>query len=130
MSSETISHLSKETLRDLLKDDAMNFSSEVVPFKGLIAWGKAQLEHQKPSGSDLREKIEDLLKEVRFLTMSYDEFIKNVIDTNVLSHTECIHIMRVISGADPSTIPEATPLNPSRVKRFTFSAIYKEFTFL
>ncbi|XP_076050436.1 uncharacterized protein LOC143030999 isoform X1 [Oratosquilla oratoria] len=118
MSSETISHLSKETLRDLLKDDAMNFSSEVVPFKGLIAWGKAQLEHQKPSGSDLREKIEDLLKEVRFLTMSYDEFIKNVIDTNVLSHTECIHIMRVISGADPSTIPEATPLNPSRVKRY------------
>ncbi|XP_076050430.1 BTB/POZ domain-containing protein 6-B-like isoform X2 [Oratosquilla oratoria] len=118
ISSENISHLSKETLRDLLKDDTMNFSSEVVPFKGLIAWGKAQLQHQKPSGSDLREIIGDLLKEIRFLTMSYDEFIKNVIDTNVLSHTECIHIMRVIGGTDPSTIPEDTPLNPSRVKRY------------
>ncbi|XP_076050425.1 BTB/POZ domain-containing protein 6-B-like isoform X2 [Oratosquilla oratoria] len=40
MSSENISRLSKETLTDLLKDDTMNFSSEVALFKGLITWGK------------------------------------------------------------------------------------------
>ncbi|XP_076050428.1 uncharacterized protein LOC143030993 isoform X2 [Oratosquilla oratoria] len=150
MSSETLLRLSKETLRDLLKDDTMNFSSEVALFKGLIAWGKARLQpqkqsgsdlreiigdllkkirfltmssdarlqHQKQSGSDLREIMGDLLKEIRFLTMSSEEFIKNVIDTNVFSHKECIDILKVISGADPSIIPEGTPLNPSRVKRY------------
>ncbi|XP_076050791.1 BTB/POZ domain-containing protein 2-like isoform X2 [Oratosquilla oratoria] len=116
MSPEMVSHLNQETLRDLLKSDDMGFSSEAVPFKGLIAWGRAQLgpEEEEPSGSAVREKIGDLLKEVRFLNMSYDEFVKGVFDTNVLTHTECFHIQRAISGADLSTLPEDIPLCPSR----------------
>ncbi|XP_076052472.1 BTB/POZ domain-containing protein 6-like [Oratosquilla oratoria] len=117
MSSETVSHLSKETLRDLLKSDDICFSSEAVPFKGLIAWGRAQLgpEEEEPSGSAVRQKIgDDLLKEVRFLNMSCDEFVDNVFGTDVLTHTECFHILWAIRGADLSTLPEDTPLNPTR----------------
>ncbi|XP_076050558.1 BTB/POZ domain-containing protein 6-B-like isoform X2 [Oratosquilla oratoria] len=119
MSPGTVSHLSKETLRDLLKHDGLHFSSEAVPFKGLVAWGKAQLgqEKEEPSGSAVREKIGDLLLEVRFLNMSCDEFVDNVVDTNVLTHTECIHILRAIRGADLSTVPEDTPLSPARGDR-------------
>ncbi|XP_076052475.1 BTB/POZ domain-containing protein 6-like [Oratosquilla oratoria] len=116
MSSETVSHLSKETLRNLLKSDDICFSSEAVPFKGLIAWGRAQLgPEEEPSGSAVRQKIgDDLLKEVRFLNMSCDEFVDNVFGTDVLTHTECFHIQRAIRGADLSTLPEDTPLNPTR----------------
>ncbi|XP_076050642.1 BTB/POZ domain-containing protein 6-A-like [Oratosquilla oratoria] len=112
MLSETVSHLSRTNLKNLLKDSTIMFSSEVVPFKGLIRWGKAQLVHQEePSGSVLREKIGDLLEEVRFMTMSCDEFVDNVVDTNIFTHTECIHILGAIRGADPYTLPEeATPL--------------------
>ncbi|XP_076050543.1 BTB/POZ domain-containing protein 6-like [Oratosquilla oratoria] len=117
MSSETVSHLSKETLRVLLKSDDIGFSSEAVPFKGLIAWGRAQLgpEEEEPPGSAVRQKIgDDLLKEVRFLDMSCDKFIDNVVGTDVLTRTECFHIQRAIDGADLSTLPEDTPLNPTR----------------
>ncbi|XP_076050539.1 BTB/POZ domain-containing protein 6-B-like [Oratosquilla oratoria] len=120
MSSETVSQLSKEALRGLLKDDGLPFSSEAVPFKGLIAWGRAQLgpEEEEPSGSAVRQKIgDDLLKGVRFLNMSCDEFVDNVIGTDVLTHMECFHIQRAIDGADLSTVPENTPLNPIREGR-------------
>ncbi|XP_076050487.1 BTB/POZ domain-containing protein 6-B-like [Oratosquilla oratoria] len=115
MSPEMVSHLNQETLRDLVKSDYIGFSSEAVPLKGLIAWGRAQLgPEEEPSGSAVREKIGDLLKEVRFLNMSCDEFVKGVFDTNVLTHTECFHIHRAISGADLSTLPEDIPLCPRR----------------
>ncbi|XP_076049548.1 uncharacterized protein LOC143030279 [Oratosquilla oratoria] len=38
MLPETVSRLSKEGLRALLMDDTLVFSSEAVPFRGLIAW--------------------------------------------------------------------------------------------
>ncbi|XP_076049790.1 BTB/POZ domain-containing protein 6-A-like [Oratosquilla oratoria] len=119
MLPETVSRLSKEGLRALLTDETLAFSSEVVPFRGLIAWGKAQLEQQEePSGSALRAKIgDDLLKEMRFLDMSCDEFVDNVIGTDVLTQTECIHIQCVIRGADPSTFPMTMPLHPARGRR-------------
>ncbi|XP_076050368.1 uncharacterized protein LOC143030955 isoform X2 [Oratosquilla oratoria] len=121
MLPETVSRLSKEGLRSLLTDDTLAFSSEVVPFRGLIAWGKAQLgqqEEEEPSGSALREEIgDDLLREVRFLDMSCDEFVDHVVGTDVLTHTECIHILRAIRGADPSTLPRTTPLHPARGER-------------
>ncbi|XP_076051004.1 uncharacterized protein LOC143031267 isoform X2 [Oratosquilla oratoria] len=116
MLSETVSRLSKEDLRSLLMDETLAFSSEVVPFRGLIAWGKAQLgQQEEPSGSALREEIgDDLLREVRFLDMSCDEILENVVGTDVLTHTECIHILTAIRGADPSTLPRTTPLHPAR----------------
>ncbi|XP_076050298.1 uncharacterized protein LOC143030922 [Oratosquilla oratoria] len=116
MMPKTVSRLSKESLRSLLTDETLAFSSEVVPFRGLIAWGKAQLgQEEEPSGSALREEIgDDLLREVRFLDMSCDEFVDNVVGTDVLTHTECIHILTAIRGADPSTLPRTTPLHPAR----------------
>ncbi|XP_076050411.1 uncharacterized protein LOC143030986 [Oratosquilla oratoria] len=116
MLPETVSHLSKEGLRALLTDDTLAFSSEIVPFRGLIAWGTAQLgQQEEPSGSALREEIgDDLLREVRFLDMSCDEFVDNVVGTDVLTHTECIHILTAIRGADSSTLPRTTPLYPAR----------------
>ncbi|XP_076050534.1 uncharacterized protein LOC143031047 isoform X2 [Oratosquilla oratoria] len=117
MLPEIVSRLSKEDLRALLTDETLAFSSEVVPFRGLIAWGKAQLgqEEEEPSGSALREEIgDDLLREVRFLDMSCDEFVDHVVGTDVLTHTECIHILTAIRGADPSTLPRTTPLHPAR----------------
>ncbi|XP_076051001.1 uncharacterized protein LOC143031266 [Oratosquilla oratoria] len=116
MLSETVSCLSKESLRALVTDETLAISSEVVPFRGLIAWGKAQLGQQvEPSGSALREEIgDDLLREVRFLDMSFDEILENVVGTDVLTHTECIHILTAIRGADPSTLPRTTPLHPAR----------------
>ncbi|XP_076049823.1 BTB/POZ domain-containing protein 6-like [Oratosquilla oratoria] len=86
MLPETVSRLSKKTLRALLTDKTLAFSSEAVPFRGLIAWGKAQLgQQEEPSGSALREEIgDDLLREVRFLDMFQDEFVDNVVGTDVL----------------------------------------------
>ncbi|XP_076037445.1 uncharacterized protein LOC143022920 isoform X3 [Oratosquilla oratoria] len=119
MLPETVSRLSKEGLRALLTDETLAFSSEVVPFRGLIAWGKGQLgQQEEPSGSALREEIgDDLLRGVRFLDMSCDEFVDNVVGTDVLTHTECIHILTAIRGADPSTFPMTTPLHPARGRR-------------
>ncbi|XP_076052425.1 uncharacterized protein LOC143031932 isoform X2 [Oratosquilla oratoria] len=36
--SETVSYLSKESLKNLLMDRSLKFSSEIVPFKTFIAW--------------------------------------------------------------------------------------------
>ncbi|XP_076050801.1 BTB/POZ domain-containing protein 6-like isoform X2 [Oratosquilla oratoria] len=119
MLPETVSHLSKEGMRDLLTDDTLAFSSEAVLFRGLIAWGKAQLgQQEEPSGSALREKIgDDLLKEVRFLDMSCDEFVDNVIITEVLTEMECLHIHCAIRGVNTSKFPMTMPLHPARGRR-------------
>ncbi|XP_076035532.1 BTB/POZ domain-containing protein 6-A-like isoform X2 [Oratosquilla oratoria] len=119
MSSENIGVLKRDFFKNLLQRHDLAVSTEVILLNGVIAWGKAQLVNrgEEATGCALRKETEDLLQEVRFLTMSCEEFIDNVIDTNVLTHTECIHILKAIRGAPLSTIPKSTPLNPSSLRR-------------
>ncbi|XP_076060389.1 BTB/POZ domain-containing protein 6-like isoform X2 [Oratosquilla oratoria] len=114
MSAKCVNFLKKETLKNLLQEQNLTVTSEVVLLNAVIDWGKAQLQRrgEEYSGSALREEIEDLLKEVRFLTISCEEFIDKVIDTEVLSHTECINILKAIRGAN---CPDS--FNTSKVRR-------------
>ncbi|XP_076062202.1 BTB/POZ domain-containing protein 6-A-like [Oratosquilla oratoria] len=119
MGADCVSMLRKETMKNLLQREDLEVSSEMVLLNAIITWGKAQIyqREEEPSNSALRKETEDLLKEVRFMTMSSDEFIDKVIDTDIFSHTECIHILKCIRGKDISTIPESIPLNPSAIQR-------------
>ncbi|XP_076061645.1 BTB/POZ domain-containing protein 2-like [Oratosquilla oratoria] len=124
MSADCVSMIRKETMKNLLQREDLEVSSEMVLLNAIITWGKAQIyqREEEPSNSALRKETEDLLKEVRFMTMSSDEFIDKVIDTDIFSHTECIHILKCIRGKDISTIPESIPLNPSAIHRKIFKA--------
>ncbi|XP_076062193.1 BTB/POZ domain-containing protein 6-A-like isoform X1 [Oratosquilla oratoria] len=124
MGADCVSMIRKETMKNLLQREDLEVSSEMVLLNAIITWGKAQIYQRKeePCNSALRKETEDLLKEVRFMTMSSDEFIDKVIDTDIFSHTECIHILKCIRGKDISTIPESIPLNPSAIHRRIFKA--------
>ncbi|XP_076062192.1 BTB/POZ domain-containing protein 2-like isoform X2 [Oratosquilla oratoria] len=124
MGADCVSMIRKETMKNLLQREDLEVSSEMVLLNAIITWGKAQIyqREEEPCNSALRKETEDLLKEVRFMTMSSDEFIDKVIDTDIFSHTECIHILKCIRGKDISTIPESIPLNPSAIHRRIFKA--------
>ncbi|XP_076044903.1 uncharacterized protein LOC143027498 [Oratosquilla oratoria] len=115
---KAIEGLKLETLKGLIQKD-LHVSSELLVFQAVIAWGKAQLTQkgEETSGNAIRREAEALLREVRFLTLKCDEFIDNVVATQIFSPSESIPILRVIRGGNVTLIPESTPVSHSTRKR-------------
>ncbi|XP_076044890.1 BTB/POZ domain-containing protein 6-A-like isoform X2 [Oratosquilla oratoria] len=115
---KAVEGLKLETLKGLIHKD-LYVSSELLVFQAVIAWGKAQLTQkgEETSGNAIRREAEALLREVRFLTLKCDEFIDNVVTTEIFSPSESIAILRVIRGGNVTLIPESTPVSHSTRNR-------------
>ncbi|XP_076045457.1 BTB/POZ domain-containing protein 6-B-like [Oratosquilla oratoria] len=115
---KAVEGLKLETLKGLIQKD-LYVSSELLVLQAVIAWGKAQLTQkgEETSGNAIRREAEALLREVRFLTLKCDEFIDNVVATQIFSPSESIVILRVIRGGNVTLIPESTSVSPSTWKR-------------
>ncbi|XP_076037586.1 uncharacterized protein LOC143023024 [Oratosquilla oratoria] len=116
--SKAVEGLKLETLKGLIQKD-LYVSSELLVFQAVIAWGKAQLTQkgEETSGNAIRREEEALLREVRFLTLKCDEFIDNVVATEIFSPSESIAILRVIRGGNVTLIPESTSVSHSTRNR-------------
>ncbi|XP_076037539.1 BTB/POZ domain-containing protein 6-A-like [Oratosquilla oratoria] len=115
---KAVEGLKLESLKGLIQKD-LHVSSELLVFQAVIAWGKAQLTQkgEETSGNAIRREAEALLREVLFSTLKCDEFIDNVVATQIFSPSESIAILKVIRGGNVTLIPESTPVSPSTRKR-------------
>ncbi|XP_064084986.1 uncharacterized protein LOC135200340 [Macrobrachium nipponense] len=105
-SSSYLGQMNKMSLKHLLQHH-FAVRTEVTVFKGLVYWGKAQLnsEVKEPDGVLLRKEIEELLPYIRFLTMTLDEFVKYVMPTGVISAEECNSILMNIKQIPGIPVP-------------------------
>lgn len=82
--------------------------------------GSAQLKLKgKPNTPEnLRQEIRQFMPEIRFFTMTSDEFVQSVVTTDVLSPEESVFVLKHIAKPDSDTSAAAAlNLNPSREDR-------------
>ncbi|XP_076060265.1 BTB/POZ domain-containing protein 6-like [Oratosquilla oratoria] len=120
--SSALLELTPEVMHRLLQEP-LRVTSEVVLFKALVSWGTAQLKmkHMTRSPGALREMISYFLKEIRFLTMSSDEFVQSVIPSDVLTPEESVYILKYLARPDqvhePHPLDTSLQLNTTRLSR-------------
>ncbi|XP_042857849.1 kelch-like protein 40 [Penaeus japonicus] len=117
--SQSLLDLSPEALSQLLREP-LRVTSEAVILKALVSWGSAQLKLKgKPNTPEnLRQEIRQFLPEIRFFTMTSDEFVQSVVTTDVLSPEESVFVLKHIAKPDSDTSAAAAlNLNPSREDR-------------
>ncbi|KAK8737927.1 hypothetical protein OTU49_004306 [Cherax quadricarinatus] len=107
-STQRITQLSRWALQHLLEQPFINID-EVVVFSAVLSWGRHQLGLRNTgcTPSELRREIEDFLPYLRFLTMSTDEFVENVVPTEIFSPEEICAILRNIKNVKGSPVPKA-----------------------
>ncbi|CAL4152339.1 unnamed protein product, partial [Meganyctiphanes norvegica] len=105
-SSPKIGSLNNDSLEQLLKQDAP-VSSELVIFQGILNWGRLHLKKQKKeiSPTTLRQVLEPFLQHVRFLTMSLEEIVKNVVPEHILKDDEILSIQQNIANVPEVSLP-------------------------
>ncbi|XP_064111042.1 BTB/POZ domain-containing protein 2-like isoform X2 [Macrobrachium nipponense] len=119
--SSSLLDLTPEAMAQLLQEP-LRVTSETVILKALVSWGQAQLKLQgkQLTPSNLREQVEPFLSEIRFLTMTSEEFVQNVVTSDILTPDETVYVLKNI--AKPGEVAPASrintiTINTSRVNR-------------
>ncbi|XP_076045107.1 BTB/POZ domain-containing protein 6-like [Oratosquilla oratoria] len=116
-STDSVVQIKLATFKSLLKHDVA-VSSEVILLNSVIAWGEARMKDESSGNQILRKEIEDLLKEIRFLSMTCTEFIDNVINKNLFTDAEIVLLLKAIRGISlDSTLLDTIPTSHSKKRR-------------
>ncbi|XP_067127003.1 BTB/POZ domain-containing protein 2-like [Centruroides vittatus] len=88
-------HVKYETILKIVSEDYLTLQSELDMYDAVIKWGKESFQDQSPE--DLRKKLEPLLDQIRFLSMTSTEFSKSPCQDGVLTKDEQVDIFREIA---------------------------------
>lgn len=121
--SSSLLRLPPRALTSLLQED-LSVTSEVVIFKAVLSWATAQLKARgiSTSSANLRREVDPFIKDIRFFTMSSDEFVQNVLVADLLTSDESVIALKHIArpGGPISTselLNDGIKLCPSREPR-------------
>lgn len=101
LSNNSWNNVSQETLFTILGEDKLYISSELVLFNALERWAKAECNRKSLDFSDseaLRSVIGDGLKNIRFLTLTPQEFADGPGKSLLLSQQEAFTLLMNISS--------------------------------
>ncbi|ROT85086.1 hypothetical protein C7M84_021353 [Penaeus vannamei] len=104
-STQQMRLLSKPALAHLLANYVTN-TSEVQIFRGIVAWGRHRIASRGACTDDLRKEIEAFLPHVRFLAMTTQEFVEQVIPTGIFTPSEACDILTNITQSKEAPLPE------------------------
>ncbi|XP_067126028.1 BTB/POZ domain-containing protein 2-like [Centruroides vittatus] len=90
-----IKQVTFQTMMDIVSEDRLVLESEVDVYDAVIKWGKKNYPDHSPH--ELREKLNPLLQQVRFLTMTSRQFAGNPTKDQILTTNEKLDIFREIS---------------------------------
>ncbi|XP_052810293.1 BTB/POZ domain-containing protein 6-B-like [Mya arenaria] len=124
LKTRSFKNLPTNTVKLLLEDDALN-CKEVHIYSALKAWGVCACKRKGkniPTAENIRDEIGDLIKLIRFPTMSVEDFSKYVAKDLVLTPEEKLASYQDIVLGDkisgyPNT-PRQEPTTLYRVMRF------------
>ncbi|XP_023221133.1 BTB/POZ domain-containing protein 2-like [Centruroides sculpturatus] len=92
---DSIKNVKYETILKLVSVDCLVLKSEVDMYDAVIKWGKERFQDQSPE--DLRKKLEPLLDQIRFLSMTPAEFAESPCQDGILTKDEQVDIFREIA---------------------------------
>ena len=99
INSAAFTDIKQTTLVTLLKRDALNVK-EVDLFKAVVKWSEAECSRKgiEANPKNKRTVLGNAIYQVRFLSMTAEEFAKNVSRTGVLSAEELVLFYGTLSG--------------------------------
>ncbi|XP_069190189.1 uncharacterized protein [Procambarus clarkii] len=106
LSCPELGMMSTLAFRRLIDHTSLGPSSEVVFFKAIWNWARTRPVREKNS---VRMEMIQFLVSVRFLRMTEEEFMHNVVPTGVLHCHEIDAILQVIRGVKDITLPLLAP---------------------
>ncbi|XP_067127061.1 BTB/POZ domain-containing protein 6-like [Centruroides vittatus] len=92
---EYFQHVKYETILKIVSNDILTLQSELDMYDAVIKWGKRRFQDQSPE--DLRKKLEPLLDQIRFLSMTSAEFAESPCQDGMLTKDEQLDILREIA---------------------------------
>ena len=100
--SEAFLDISQDTLEDILKRDTLNIpgDGEVALFQAVVKWCDHQcsVKGLEPTGKNRRAALGDCINQIRFLSMTMEEFANNVSMSGLLTDTELVAAFQKFSG--------------------------------
>ncbi|XP_067127057.1 BTB/POZ domain-containing protein 3-like [Centruroides vittatus] len=84
-----------ETILKLVSQQCLALKSELDMYDAVIKWGKEKFQNQSPE--DLRKKLDPLLDQIRFLSMTSAEFAESPCQDGILTKDEQVDIFREIA---------------------------------
>ncbi|XP_067127068.1 BTB/POZ domain-containing protein 2-like [Centruroides vittatus] len=81
-----------ETMLDIVSNDDFKLESELDMYNAIVAWGRKQIEDSNPK--KLLEKVSPLIRQVRFISMTYRELLGSPSTDGLLTRDELFEIVR------------------------------------
>ncbi|XP_023211593.1 BTB/POZ domain-containing protein 2-like [Centruroides sculpturatus] len=83
-----------EIILKIVSEDYLSLNSELDMYDAVIKWGKEKFQDQ--SSEDFRKKLQPLLGQIRFLSMTSAEFAESPCQDGILTKDEQLDILREI----------------------------------
>lgn len=95
LESDEFEDISLELMKDIIRRDSLQLSSELTVLEALNRWSHRQCRrrHMNPSPANKREVLQGAQYLVRYLTMTSEEFKTGQARTNLLTQEEEINIL-------------------------------------
>ena len=124
INSEAFCNIGSRTLRAFLKKESMDIT-EVLLFTAVLKWVDGECARQGINIEDdktaRRRILGECLYEIRFLTMSQEDFAKYVPPMGLLTDAEIISIFRAFNGVDVAGLKWKTREKRYHVRTVGFS---------
>ncbi|XP_071512600.1 BTB/POZ domain-containing protein 3-like [Panulirus ornatus] len=119
LSSPDLGVLSRAAMSKLVRHPRLGPSSELILYKGLLNWSRTQQGHDMRA---IRQNMVPFLTDLRFLTMSEEDFINHVVPSGVFGSDESdavLGVMRKVQGAKMPLLAPclSTSSRPQHVRR-------------
>ena len=103
--SENFGDIDGRQLGDFLKRDSLRIT-EVELFRAVFKWteSKCKEREMKVTEENRRSVLGDAIYHLRFLAMSQDEFLQEVIPTRLLNSEDTLSILQKFLGHDPDSL--------------------------
>ena len=100
--SDAFTEISQSTLVEFLKRETLNVVEEVDLFKAMVKWSEAECLRQK-KGTNKRDVIGNAIYQIRFASMTREEFDQNVFGSGILTSEEMAMFYDKFSGVETTS---------------------------
>ena len=123
VTSDNFNNVSKQTVNNLLKQDTLNIK-EVELFNAVLKWSEHECSRNGLEATDENNRaiLDEAVYQIRFLSMTQEEFAQNVSSAGVLTSEEVVSIYDKFSGKEGPLFKWKLPkrkLYLHRCSRFT-----------
>ncbi|RZF42832.1 hypothetical protein LSTR_LSTR003656 [Laodelphax striatellus] len=104
--SEYFNSAKPESIEVFMKLESLRFKSEIQVFENFERWAIAEAVRKEIRTEDMSSHFNSLIKHIKFLTISFEEFVSKVSDSPLLSDKEKLAVACNLMKSDSKPMPE------------------------